>query len=55
MEPHIEHTFYTWLIIVAAVSIAAFIGAVIDRVRFMRVHHALIMERRRRACLKKRT
>lgn len=50
MEPHIEHTFYTWLIIIAAVSIATFVGAVIDRVRFMRLHRAEIRERRRRAC-----
>lgn len=52
MEPHIEHTFYTWLIIIAAVAIATFIGAIIDRVRFMRLHHREIREMRRRACSK---
>ncbi|MCC8070554.1 MAG: hypothetical protein LIO90_01980 [Bacteroidales bacterium] len=31
MIPHDEHTFYTWLIIIGAVCIVTFIGAMIDR------------------------
>lgn len=33
MEPQIEHTFYTWLIVFAAVTIATTIGGMIDRLR----------------------
>lgn len=53
MEPHLEHTFYAWLIIIGAVCIAAFLGAVIDRLRFMHTHRAVLVEARQRACLKK--
>ncbi len=46
MEPHIEHTFYTWIIVVAAVSIATLIGAVIDRVRLMKACHRQRLKKR---------
>lgn len=45
MEPHIEHTFYTWIIVVSVVCIATFIGAVIDRVRLI---HAQVNQIRKR-------
>ncbi|MBD5185562.1 MAG: hypothetical protein HDS92_03025 [Bacteroidales bacterium] len=54
MEPHIEHTFYTWLIVAAAVSIATIVGAMIDRVRFMRLNRAKLRAMRQEACLRKR-
>lgn len=31
MEPGNEHAFYAWLIIIGAVCIAIFIGAMVDR------------------------
>lgn len=31
MEPHSEHTFYAWLIIIGAVCVITIIGALIDR------------------------
>lgn len=31
MEPHSEHAFYAWLIIIGAVCVAILIGAIIDR------------------------
>lgn len=52
MEPHIEHTFYTWLIVIAAVSIATFIGAIIDRVRFMKANRQRIRAMRKEVCRK---
>lgn len=53
MEPHIEHTFYTWLIVIGAVCIATFIGAIIDRVRLLHAHRETLRQARERACLKK--
>ncbi len=50
MEPHLEHTFYTWLIVIAAVCVASFIGAIIDRVRFRNAHRDELEAIRREAC-----
>ncbi len=52
MEPHLEHSFYTGLIVIATVCVATFIGALIDRIRFMRLHRAQIREMRRNACMR---
>lgn len=50
MEPHAEHAFYAWMIILGAVFLATFIGALIWRIRFMHANHNAIVERRRKAC-----
>lgn len=52
MYPPYEHTFYAWLIIIAAVCIVAFTGAVLSRIRFMHANRAVIQDRRRRTCIK---
>ncbi len=31
MEPHAEHAFYAWLIVISAVCVVTLIGAAIDR------------------------
>ncbi len=37
MDPYIEHTFYSWLIVTVTVAVAVFVGSVIDRVRMRHV------------------
>lgn len=50
MEPYAEHAFYAWVIILGAVFLTAFVGALIWRVRFMKANHEALIERRRNAC-----
>lgn len=52
MYPPHEHAFYAWLIIIGAVCIVAFMGAMLWRIRFMYANRAVIQDRRRRACIK---
>lgn len=42
MEPHIEHTFYTWIIVMGAVAVAAWIGSMIDRVRALKARRVAV-------------
>ncbi len=43
MEPYIEHTFYSWLIVTVTVAVAVFVGSLIDRVR---MRHAPVSKER---------
>ena len=52
MEPQLEHTFYTWLIIIAIVCVATIVGALISRYRMMRRYRLPLELKRRRECAK---